>query len=173
MIICISGLAGSGKSAIGDIVAKRLGLRHINFTFKDIAKQEGVDLMKMQDNARADKKIDLDLDAKIAEEARKGNCVVTTWLAPWTIKNADLKIWLDATQEVRAKRVAPRDGMTYGGALSHIKKRDEDNHRRYISLYKIDIYDHKNFDLILDTNNLPLDRVAEEIIKLANTKKKK
>ena len=141
MIIAISGLTGSGKNTLGDILAKRLGYKLICPTFKDLAKKEGISLMDFQKKAADDPNIDLKFDALLKEEvaAAGGNCVITTWLGPWVI-NADVSVYIDAPPEVRAKRISGRDKMSEKKALAHLNERDEQNRKRYLKVYGIDIY---------------------------------
>ena len=151
MIICISGLSGSGKNSVGTMLAQKLGLRIIDPTFKTIAAKQKMDLMDFHKKAEGDHTIDKDFDARLIADAKKGNCVVMTWLGPWMIKDADLRVWLYAPKAARAIRVARRDGMAVEEAERHIEDRDESNRLRYLEIYKIDIYDHSGFELIINS----------------------
>ncbi|MEM3399688.1 MAG: cytidylate kinase family protein [Candidatus Micrarchaeia archaeon] len=162
-IICISGFSASGKTTVGKKVAKLLGLKHIHYSFKHIAKKKGVSLMHIQKIAEKDKKLDLDFDARVVESAKEGGCVVTTWLSPWMVKNADLRVWLEATEETRARRLAGREKTSFKSALRHIRERDASNIRRYIRYYGIDIRDHSNFDLIINSERFSPDTIARII----------
>ena len=86
MIICISGLSGTGKNTAGELLAKQLGCRQIQFTFKDEAKARGISLMELQKLADKNPGLDKEFDERLVREASKGNCVVTTWLGPWMVK---------------------------------------------------------------------------------------
>lgn len=171
MIICISGLAGSGKNTVGEIVAKKLNLKEVKLSFKDEAKKEGKELMKIQRAAGRDESYDRKLDREIVKRARKGNCVVMTWLGPWMVKNADLRVWLNVSEKERARRVAKRDGMSFKEALAHIRKRDRDNIRRYKRYYGIDITDHGIFDLEINSDVFNPQQIADIIIKAAEAKR--
>ncbi len=151
MIICISGLSGSGKNAVGEEVAKLLSLRVVNPTFKTIAAKQKMSLMEFHKKAEKEHSIDKQFDAHLIADAKKGNCVVTTWLGPWMVKDADVRVWLHAPRDVRAKRVAGRDNMSQEQALTHINDRDESNRHRYNEVYKINIYDHSGFELVVNT----------------------
>ena len=161
--ICISGLSGSGKNAAGEALARMLGLRTVSFSFKDTARAGGQTLMKVQRKANASAKMDKALDAKIARAAASGDCVVTTWLGPWFVRKADLRVWLKAGVRERAKRIANRDGMGLPNALAHIRKRDADNIRRYKRYYGLDITDHSRFDLIIDSSRFTPEQIAKII----------
>ncbi len=165
MIIAIAGFAGSGKTTLGRALAKKLGYRMVSPSFKDLAAKEGISLMEFQKKAEKDKGIDLKFDAYIKSEAKKGNCVITTWLGPWMSK-ADLRVWLFAPLEVRAKRVAGRDNISATTAKKEIQKRERQNRRRYKKLYKIDIFDTSGFDVSFNSAKFSPEEMAEAIMKI-------
>jgi cytidylate kinase len=171
-VICIGGYTGSGKDTIADLVANKLNFKRIKFSFKDVAKELNIPLMEYQKYVEKDLTIDKKFDERIIKEA-KGKCVISTWLSPWIVKNAVLRVFLEASEEERAKRIAKRDKMTFKKALEHIKERDMHNRGRYLALYGIDIYDKSIFDLIINTEKLTPKQSAEIVIAAYKTKVKK
>lgn len=153
LIIAVGGLTGSGKNTLGELLAKKLRLKLVCPTFKDLAKREGISLMEFQRRAEKDQNIDKKFDAELKEQAKQGKCVVTTWLGPWMV-NADVRVWVFAPINVRAKRIAKRDKMTLKHAKDHIYERDERNRQRYLKVYGINIYDHDNFDLCINNEKI-------------------
>jgi cytidylate kinase len=104
-----------------------------------------------EDNPEIDKKI----DAMAVELAKNGDVVLEGHLAAWVVRPyADLCIYLKASREMRARRVAVRDGKSLEEALREVRDREELNRRRYLSIYGIDIGDLSIFDLVLDTTYL-------------------
>lgn len=181
--IIISGLAGSGKSTLAKKLAKRFGLKYIcgGDVLKEIAKEEGYNptdnwweteegmefLKKRQENFEYDKK----LDEKLMEHADKGNCVITSWALPWIYKGKAIKIWLQASQEERAKRIAKRDGISFEEALKVVKKRDEENVKLYKKFYGYELgKDLGVFDLIIDTNGKSEEEVEKETVEFLKRK---
>ena len=148
---------------MGAEVAKLLSLRVVDPTFKTIAAKQKMSLMEFHRKAEEQHSIDKQFDAHLVADASRGNCVVTTWLGPWMVKDADLRVWLYAPAAVRARRVAGRDGMASEQALSHISDRDESNRRRYEEVYKIDIYDHSGFELVINTEKFVPQETAQII----------
>ena len=167
MIICISGLAGCGKNTVGEMVARKLRLRPVQMSFKEEARKRGMPLMALQKLASKSKKLDLQLDARIAKEAEKGDCVVMTWLGPWIVKGADLRVWLEASEGERARRVAGRDRMAKEEALRHVRERDANNRARYRKYYKIDIDDRSVFDLVVNAERISPEQSSEIIVEAA------
>ena len=170
MKICISGLSGSGKNSVGSLVAQKLGFRLVNPTFKTIAARQKMGLLEFHRKAEADHSIDKKFDEELVRQARAGNCVVTTWLGPWMIKDADIRVWLYAPASARASRVAKRDGMGREEAENHVAERDESNRLRYLEIYKIDIYDHSGFELVVNSEKFMPGESAEIIAAAARAK---
>lgn len=152
---------------MGTVLSQKLGLRIIDPTFKTIAAKQKMDLMDFHKKAEGDHTIDKDFDARLMADAKKGNCVVMTWLGPWMIKDADLRVWLYAPRAARAARVARRDGMSPEAAEKHIEDRDESNRMRYLDIYKIDIYDHSGFELIINSEKFAPSQSAAIIAEAA------
>jgi len=171
MIICVTGFAGCGKNVVSDVVAQRLGIGRVKLSFKDIAKDMGISLMDVQQRADKDPSIDREFDNRVSDAAHKGDCVVSTWLGPWLIRDASMRVWLDAGEEVRARRISNRDKITYIDALKHVKARDENNRKRYFALYGINIDDHSAFDLIINTEIYRPEQSAGIIIAALKEKK--
>lgn len=160
MRIAVCGLTGSGKSTLGEELSKALNIPHISYTFKDLAKEKGISLMEFQKLAEKDSSIDKEFDLMVIRECkRKKDFIISTWLGGWYDQlfgiKFDLKIWVNIPDKINAERVSKRDGISLKEASEHIRTRNEENHMRYKSLYGIDIYNQKGFDLFLDsgTNN--------------------
>lgn len=170
MIIAVSGLSGSGKNTLGKEISQRLGYRLVCPTFKDLAGKEGITLLEFQKKAEQDPDIDRKFDDLLKQEASKGDCVVTTWLGPWMV-DPDVRIWVFAPDETRAQRLAKRDGISKEEAKVHISMRDENNRSRYKRLYDIDIDDHSEFDVCVNSGIYSPEKLVEIVIKIIDTKK--
>jgi cytidylate kinase len=169
MIITIAGLSGSGKNTLGAALAEKLGYSLVCPTFKDLASAEGIPLLEFQQKAAQDPDIDKKFDAMLKEQA-KGDCVVTTWLGPWMVE-ADVRIWVFTPDGIRAERLAKRDGITAEQAVMHIRKRDDDNRRRYQKVYGIDIDNHERFDVCLNSGIYLPEQLVDIVLKVIDTKK--
>jgi len=163
-IICISGLVGSGKDTVADLVAKKLGFARVKLSFKDAAKQMGISLMEYHAYVEKDLTIDREFDKMVIKEARKQDSVLSTWLAAWLIPEARLRVWLDASQKTRAERISIRDGMSKQKAIKHVIERDNHNRGRYLALYGIDLLDHSIFDLIINTEHFTPEQIADIVV---------
>ncbi|CEM62798.1 cytidylate kinase [Treponema phagedenis] len=162
--IAISGASGCGNTTVSGLLAEKLRLPCINYTFKNIAKELNIPFTEIIQRAKTDFSYDKKVDTKQVELAQKSSCVLGSRLAIWLLKEADLKVYLFASEEERAKRVQKRDG----GELSEIKAftamRDKEDTRRYKMLYNIDNSNYQFADLIIDTEKKSPEEIVELII---------
>ncbi len=146
MKIAISGYVGVGKTTLAQELNKYMKEKHnINIeliipSFKDIANSMGITLEEFQEIAKNNPNIDKEFDRYIKEEVKKHqHAIIATWLAIWTIPDADVKVFLTTDLEERIRRIMIRDGMDYEHAKKHILLRDKQNYERYLNVYNIDI----------------------------------
>lgn len=153
MIITISGNIGSGKTTVAKAISQRFNLRHISAgeVFRALAREKGMSLEHFSKYAEKNPEVDRIVDAEQVRLAEKGNCVVDGRLSAFLIKRADLKIWLKASLDVRARRVAAREGISYEEALKRTKLREESEKKRYMEIYNIDIDNLEPYDVVLNT----------------------
>ena len=172
MKICIAGFAGCGKTTVARIVSELSGLDMLNITFKDIAQEKGISFEEIQKLAEKDPSIDRELDAFLVKRSDAlGNCVVSTWLCPWIIKDADIRVCLEAGLEERARRIAGREKLSYQDAFRHAKQRDVQNIERYKKLYGIDITERNVFDLVINSEKVSAEQAAKLIVAFMGIRK--
>jgi len=112
----------------------------------------------------SEKEINKVVDFKALEEAKRGNVVIEGHLAGWILRDvADIKIFFTAPLEVRAVRVAARDGIPYEEALKEIRFREESNKLRAKIVYGFDLDDLSTFDVVFNTNRLTKEVIAETL----------
>ena len=94
MIITISGIAGSGKSTVAKLLAKKLNYKHysIGDFMREIAKQRKTTLLELSKEAEKDSSIDKELDQKQIELGKtQDNFVIDSRLGFHFIKNSGIK----------------------------------------------------------------------------------
>ena len=178
MRITISGKAGSGKSTVAKLLSQKLKLKHysIGDLMRVMAKEKGMSLLELNKLAEKDKSIDFELDSKLKELGRtKDNFVVDGRLTAFFIPNAEVKVFLDADDKVRAQRILKdkrqqEKSKSLNDAMSKIKKREESEKKRYRKYYGIDYTNEKLYNFIIDTTKLKPWQVVERIIKFVKTK---
>ena len=171
MILTISGFHGTGKSIVGKLIAKKLGIRYYSTgqTFRDLAKEMNLTLEEFTEYVENNPDIDKRLDDKIIDIANKGNVIIDSQLSAYILKSiADFNILLTCPLEVRVKRIAGRDNASYNEKLKETLLREESELERFKKLYNIDLNNAekigKIYDLIIDTGNLRVEEVLEKIL---------
>jgi cytidylate kinase len=167
IVLCISGMTGSGKSTVAKKLAAKYGLDYISGgnALKSSAQEKGYDSeirgwwetsqgLKFLQQRMGDSTFDRRVDEKLLELAKQGNVVLDSWTMPWLL-NKSFKIWLDASPEVRAMRVVKRDGISMEEALKALTEKDEKTGEIYKKLYGFDLgHDFSPFDFVLSTDEL-------------------
>jgi len=176
IVICVCGMAGCGKSTVAKKLAEKYGLKYLSGgdALKALAIEAGYkpaevgwwetdEGMKFLRQRMEDSEFDKKVDGKLVELAKQGNVVLDSWTMPWLLKEG-LKVWLEASSNVRAKRLAVRDGISVEKASEVLRVKDESTRAIYKSLYGFDLgNDFSPFDLILDANELNADEVFNAV----------
>jgi cytidylate kinase len=167
IVICISGMAGTGKSTLSKKLAQKYKLRYYSGgdALKALAAEEGYNasgrgwwespeglsfLEKREKNLKFDKAV----DDKLLEYAQQGNVLLDSWTMPWLLKTG-FKIWLVASIEKRAERIVKRDKITLKEAMQVLKEKEARTKAIYKKLYGFNLgEDFAPFHLVLDTDNL-------------------
>lgn len=94
-----------------------------------------------------------------------------TDICTYVFPNADIKIYLDATEEERARRrykemQEKKIEMSYEEVLKNIRKRDENDKHKEIGSLKL-----APDSIIVDTTNMTIEEVTEKIIEIINQKR--
>ena len=179
MVICISGMAGTGKSTLSKKLARKYNLKCYSGgdALKELARAEGYDVsregwwespegLNFLKIRGMDPKFDQAVDAKLLEYAKQGNVLLDSWTMPWLLKGG-FKIWLLASIEKRAARVAVRDGLKLSEAFKVLEEKEARTKAIYKELYGFVLgEDYEPFDLVLDTDNLNADEVFEVLCKV-------
>lgn len=175
MRIAISGMSGCGNTTTCHLLAEKLGFPVVNYTFRQMAEERGMDFWEFSALAEKDFSIDRDLDSKMVEMAlAQENCILGSRLAIWNLKDADLKVYLRVSAKTRGERVFEREGGNLETRIEETQKRDELNRARYLKIYGIDNTKPEGVaDLIIDGDDKTPEEIVEIIIKAVCTKKTK
>ena len=177
MIITISGRAGSGKSTVGETLAKKLNMKYycIGDMRRKMAEDMGISLAEFnrlgEKEAFTDTKVD-EFQERLGK--KEDNFVIVGRTSYYFIPHS-VKVFLDVALEEGAKRIfnekrEKEKFKTLSEAVESIKAREESDSKRYKKYYSINISEPKNFDLIIDTTKIPADEVVDKIIAFVKKK---
>jgi cytidylate kinase len=179
ILICISGMAGTGKSTLSRKLAQKYNLKCYSGgdALKELAAGEGYQAssegwwespegLNFLTKRANDPKFDKTVDAKLLEYAQQGNVLLDSWTMPWLLKDG-FKIWLMASIEKRAQRVAQRDKISVQEAQKVLGEKESRTKSIYKKLYGFALgEDFTPFDLVLDTDNLNAQEVFEALCRV-------
>jgi len=176
IVLCISGMAGCGKSTVAKEIAEKYDLHYysggdalkalaLEAGYKSIDRGwwESKEGMKFLKKRTKDSSFDRKVDEKLLEWARQGDVVLDSWTMPWLLETG-FKIWLEASPEERARRIAQRDRISMEKAFAALKEKDAKTKAIYKKLYGFNLgEDFSPFNLILDVNDLSPEGVLKTL----------
>ena len=177
MIIALAGKVGSGKSTIGDFLAKKLNMRRYSMgnMRRKMALDRGITLAELNKLGEkedwTDRKVD-EYQKKLAKE--EDNFVIDGRLS-WFFIPSSIKIFVDVNPKVGAERVfLAKRGSEKGyksieEAEKANKERIESDIKRYKKLYNINPYKLENYDIVLDTSEMTIEEMNKLALKALRT----
>lgn len=178
MIISLTGVPGSGKTTVRNLIAERLGLKRYSMgdVFGKFAAEHGMTIGEFNNFAKTKPEVDHQVDeyqTKLAEN--EDNFIIDSRLG-WHFIPRSFKVFLDADPAEAARRIftsqkahpeARGDEPAYT-SIDEVQKAIEDRLRvdgeRYQTLYGVNYLDRGNYDLVIDTTHIPATEVAEHIL---------
>lgn len=172
MIITISGLPGSGKSTIADLLAKKL--KYKRYSMGDLRGKMAMDrgmtideLNKLGEREDwTDRKVD-EYQARLGK--KEDNFVIDGRISFYFIPQS-FKVFLDVDPKVASRRVFKNQRPDEARAKSarelqaRMRKRADDDDLRYKKYYGITFRDKSRFDLAIDTTDLTPQEIVDRIM---------
>ncbi len=169
--ISLAGDLGSGKSTVGDVLAKKYSMEKVSIgvMLRDLATEHGMNVTEFNKYMETHPEIDNELDNKLKSyEDINGNFLFDSRLA-WNFVPSSFSVYMKADIKTSAERIiqAGRSSEQYADvseAIEQLKNRRKSESLRYKTLYGVDILDMNNYDFVIETDDKTVTQVADEII---------
>jgi len=154
LFVTVSGPPGCGATTLCEYLSEAMDCPYVSGgeVFRELAADRDMSLNQLTAKADETDEIDRALDGRLRSIAEKWGAtnkpfILESRLAGWIAGNrADLRIWLDAPEEVREQRIRDREETTW-----EMRVREVSEVGRYESYYEIDLEDRVFYDLQLNT----------------------
>jgi len=172
--ITISGTPGSGKSIVAKKLCEKLNLKYYDLgkIRRKIADKHNITLAELNKIGETEDWTDKEPDNEMFRIGKEEDSFIFVGRLAYHFIPNSIKIFLKCTLEEGAKRILndndeSRKSENYSSLkkmTEKIKEREKSDLKRYKQYYNINYLDKNNYDLIIDTTNLTIDRVIKKII---------
>ncbi|WP_254523711.1 (d)CMP kinase [Natrinema caseinilyticum] len=154
LFITVSGPPGCGATTLCERLSEEMNCPFVSGgdIFRELADDRDMSLNQLTAKADESDEIDRALDQRLQQIAEQWGMankpfILESRLAGWLAgERADLRIWLDAPEDVRLERIADRVETE-----AEMRVREVSEAGRYRSYYEIDIDDRGFYDLHINT----------------------
>lgn len=176
--ITVSGKICTGTSTLSKALAKVLGWEHwdAGTFFRNYCQQKG---LKLEETDLRSDKLRRQIDYQVRKRLKtKKNLIHEGWLAGFFAQNLKgvLKILLVCDDALRIDRLVNRDNLSVKEAKKLLKERERQNHlvwkkcyakewKKWVGKKKIDFFDSKLYDLVIDTYKNSKEETLKMVLK--------
>lgn len=186
MIISISGSHGSGKSTIAKLLSEKLGWPryYMGGLRREAALKRGMTLAEYNKLGESDPSTDLEVDNYQKELGEKEDSFIIEGRTSWYFIPHSLKIYIDVDSKIGAERIfkslqekndrnEDKDLNSLEDVIKSLEERYKSDKLRYKKYFDIDVYDLKNYDFVINTDNLNIEQVFEKVYSFVKEELKK
>lgn len=182
MKITLFGLAGTGTSTVGKMLAKKLNYEFTSSgnMFRSWAEENGMTMEEADVFLKENPETHLKIDESIKKYGQDNDNFIIDSRMAWFFVTDSIKIKLACDDEARFKRIAESNGK---GRIAYQNedlnktrektlKRQADHQEIITKLYGVeDMNDDKHFDLVIDTTCISPSKVLSRIINFLEDRK--
>jgi len=183
MIISFCGPAGSGKSTMAKLLAKKLDWPryYIGGIRRQKAAKRGMTLAEYNKLGEKSPETDIEVDEYQKKLGETEDNFIIEGRTSWHFIPHSLKIYVDVDEKVGANRVfqdlqkenernEDNELKTAQDVLLSHKRRKESDIVRYKKYYDFDVYDKNNYDFIIDTSNQSKEESFRQLYEFVESK---
>lgn len=171
--VTVSGHPGSGTSTLVRGLMDRFGWTSLNGgdVFREEAKRRGMSLGDFGELCKNELDVDRSLDELLRQRMQGPDAanIVESRLAGWWAYRLELpclRIWLDVSDEERARRVSEREGLALADALEANRARAAVDGERFMLLYDLVPEDPEPYTHVLDATTLNATQILDHVVAL-------
>ncbi len=171
--VTVSGHPGSGTSTLVRGLMDRFDWTSLNGgdVFREEAKRRGMSLGDFGELCKNELDVDRSLDELLRQRMQGSDAanVVESRLAGWWAYRLGLpclRIWLDVSDEERARRVSEREGLAFEDALEANRARAAVDGERFMLLYDLVPEDPEPYTHVLDATTLNASQILDHVVAL-------
>lgn len=174
--ISLSGLAGSGKSTVGKLLAEKLGWKFISVGefSRELAMQKfRMDINEFQNYCKENPEMDKFIDEHFKNYIQDTPKLIVDYRLAYHFIKDCFHVYLDVSENVAIHRICNGQGRAselqkYENKVQVIKERNKHMRQRFIELYQTDFLDINNYNLIVQVDHIPPLQVIEIILNKFN-----
>lgn len=175
-IITLSGDIGSGKSAVGKLLAELTGFELLSTGSiqRSIAAKLGITTLELNERSAKDRSVDDQIDQGTIELGKTRDHFIMDSRLAWHFIPEAFKVFLTVSPRIAGERVfsaarAEEKHASVEAAIENNLSRQKLEQERFGNLYGVELRNHKNYDLVVDTSNLSPEQVAQRIYEAYGT----
>ena len=171
VLVTVSGHPGSGTSTLVKGLAETFGWDTLNGgdVFRGEARRRDLSLHEFEVLCKDDEAVDRSLDALLQDKMVNDTTiqVVESRLAGWWAHRNGLdclRIWLDVSEDERARRVVAREGLDFQDALDANRTRVALDGARFAHLYGLAPEDLEPYTHVIEATTLSAHEILEAVV---------
>lgn len=168
MLVAVSGRHGAGKTTLAKSIADHFNLKYISAgeIFRQMAKEQGMSLIEFTKYTEQHPEIDRRIDKRMKKEAKRGDRVLDSQLAYYFSKSFNpINILVFAQKNDIIRRVSEREGISLEKARKEVETRESNEKKRFKRLYDVDLWEPKDFDIMINTSRISESKAKELAIR--------
>lgn len=169
-IITLSGDIGSGKSAVGRLLSELTGFELLSTGSiqRSVAAKLGITTLELNERSATDRSVDDMIDRGTIELGNTREHFIMDSRLAWHFIPQAFKVFLTVNAHVAGARVfnagrAEEKHASIDAAVTNNLMRQKLEQERFGNLYGVELRNHKNYDLVVDTSEIDPHDVARRI----------